>query len=235
MKSRDYYKAKFLNNRDNDDEDDIDDIEETFFKNKKSKSIVSNAALPITVDATISGVSNPSNSSTSMHVLNESASLDIVDEDLIDSFIQPGSVMLKEAQELLKSVEARKRKYETKSTPLVVPDLDDGKDEIFNFQIPSVKKASERRTAVTLPTVSSSTVATSSSSSLNLKRLKLKTRLGKACLSWLFPTTFSFNQVTSSLLVLIHYNIAKLILIVNYIYDIVAKVFSCVVNQCIRL
>ena len=34
--------------------------------------------------------------------------------------------------------------------------------------------------------------------SLNLKRLRLKTRIGKACLSWSFPTTFSFNQVTSS-------------------------------------
>ena len=202
MKPRDYYKAKFLKHTDNDEDDDIDDIEESFFKNKKSKSIVTNAALPITaVVATISDVSNPSNSSTSIPVMNESTSLGNVNIDFDDSFIQSENApIVKEAQELLKSVAERKRKYETKSTQLVVPHLDDGKDEIFNFQIPSVKTASERRTtAVALPTVLSSTVPTSSSaSSLNLKRLRLKTRIGKACLSWSFPTTFSFNQVRSS-------------------------------------
>ena len=52
---------------------------------------------------------------------------------------------------------------------------------------------------VALSTVLSSTAPSSSaSSSLNLKRLRLKTRIGKACLSWSFPTTFSFDQVTSS-------------------------------------
>lgn len=193
-------KAKFFKETDNDDDDDnLDDIQERFFNIKKSKKISVSTEMPTNAASPVTEIGNPSSSSTSTSILNASTSYLAVDigADLGNIVNETDTVEWKEAHELLRSVAENKRKYETKSKPPMAHDIDNGTDttQRFDFQIPSVKTASERRTATVVQATIPSTASTSSTSS-NIKRLKLKTRIGKATLSWSYPILFTFDQVS---------------------------------------
>ena len=133
---------------------------------------------------------------------------------------------------MLKSLADRKRKYASNNTSSTTNaiEIDDDNNvqtsDAINILIPSVKTASERKTVINVSNVqklvsSSSTIPTSS----NVKKIKIKTRIGKAHLSWLFPITTNFEQVRLTCLYI--YNIKQcfpfLIILFIYNYFIIFK------------